>query len=122
MFYGREAYRKNSVLVLYNFFKNQVLILPQFWYGFMNGMSGASLYEPFLFQLYNIFYASLPIVIFAICDKEFSGSFLTEHPKYYKPGLNDNYFNYKLFWRWFAAGSIQALFIALTAYIFLNDI
>lgn len=29
--YGRESYRKNSDLILYNFYKNMVLVLPQFW-------------------------------------------------------------------------------------------
>ena len=115
LFYGRESYRKNSILVLYNFFKNQVLILPQFWYGFVNGFSGTALYEAVIFQLYNICYSSLPIVIFAVTDKEFNGSFLEKHPKYYKPGLSDNYFNMRLFWRWFSAGSIQAIVIVFTA-------
>ena len=31
-FYGRECYRKNTVVVLYNFYKNMILVLPQFWY------------------------------------------------------------------------------------------
>jgi len=126
LFYGREAYRKNSTLVLYNFFKNQILILPQFWYGFVNGFSGTSLYEPFIFQLYNICYSALPIVIYAVSDKEYNGSFLERNPKYYRPGLVDNFFNMKLFWRWFSAGSIQAIVIATTAFQalstnFIND-
>lgn len=78
-------------------------------------MSGTTLYEPVLFQLYNIFYASLPIVIFAVFDKEFDGSFLEKNPKYYKPGLKDNYFNDRLFWKWFFSGTIQAIFITLTS-------
>jgi len=81
----------------------------------MNGFSGTALYEPFIFQLYNICYASLPIVAFAVTDKEFRGSFLEKNPKYYKPGLEDNFFNMKLFWRWFFSGSIQAIVIAVTA-------
>lgn len=30
-FYGRECYRRNTICVLYNFFKNVILVLPQFW-------------------------------------------------------------------------------------------
>lgn len=31
LFYGRECYRKNSVLIGYNFYKNILLVIPQFW-------------------------------------------------------------------------------------------
>jgi len=31
LFHGRESYRKNCMLVLYNFYKNVILIFPQFW-------------------------------------------------------------------------------------------
>ena len=37
--HGRESYRKNSNLVIYNFYKNIILVLPQFFYGFFNGFS-----------------------------------------------------------------------------------
>ena len=30
--HGREFYRKNTNTILYNFYKNMVLVLPQFWY------------------------------------------------------------------------------------------
>lgn len=72
MYHGRESYRKNSRLVLYNFFKNMMLVLPQFWYGFTNGFSGVSLYDSYMYQCYNLFYTSLPIVLYAIFDEEFT--------------------------------------------------
>jgi phospholipid-transporting ATPase len=31
--HGREAYRKNSYLICYQFFKNVLLVMPQFWFG-----------------------------------------------------------------------------------------
>lgn len=30
--HGRESYRKNSFVVCYNFYKNVLLVIPQFWY------------------------------------------------------------------------------------------
>jgi len=120
LFYGREAYRKNSILVLYNFFKNQLLVLPMFWYGFYNGFSGLALYEAFLFQLFNLCYTALPIVIYAVGDKEFKGSFLARNPVYYKPGLTDEFFNVRLFWRWFLGGTSQALVIMLICFYTLD--
>lgn len=44
--HGRECYRKNTALICYNFYKNMLLVLPQWWYAFVNGFSGASNYDP----------------------------------------------------------------------------
>ncbi|KAL4451009.1 hypothetical protein ABPG74_021331 [Tetrahymena malaccensis] len=60
--HGRESYRKNSTLISYNFYKNMLLVLPQWWYAFVSGYSGASMYDPWIYQLYNMCYTSLPIV------------------------------------------------------------
>lgn len=32
LYHGREAYRRNSILICYNFYKNIILVMPQFWY------------------------------------------------------------------------------------------
>lgn len=29
--YGRECYRRNTHVILFNFFKNMVMVMPQFW-------------------------------------------------------------------------------------------
>ena len=31
VYHGRESYRRNSNLILYNFFKNVLLVIPVFW-------------------------------------------------------------------------------------------
>lgn len=69
--YGTEFYRKNSMLILYNFWKNVVLVLPQFFYAIMNSnFSGVTLYDAYMYQLVNVMYTSLPIVLYAIFDRE----------------------------------------------------
>ena len=78
--HGRECYRRNMVVVGYNFYKNLVVVLPHFWYSFNNGFSASNLYDPWLYQFYNMFYTSLPIVLYAVYDNEYSSNFLTTHP------------------------------------------
>ena len=39
-FHGREAYRRNSMLILYIFYKNFLYVLPQFFAGFISAFSG----------------------------------------------------------------------------------
>ena len=45
-----------------------MLVLPQLWFGFYNGFSSASMFDPWISQLYNVFYTSVPIVLYAVFD------------------------------------------------------
>ena len=47
--HGREAYRRNSLLILYMFYKNVLYVTTQFWFGFNSAFSGQPLYEPFIY-------------------------------------------------------------------------
>lgn len=44
-FHGREAYRRNSYMVLYTFYKNFLYVTTQFYFGFFSAFSGQPLYE-----------------------------------------------------------------------------
>ena len=63
-----------------------LMVLPTFWYGFISGMSAPSMYNNILIQVYNVFYTSLPIMVYALFDKEFKGDFLADHPYLYIKG------------------------------------
>ena len=39
-YHGREAYRRNSYLVNYTFYKNILFVFPLFMYGFYSAFSG----------------------------------------------------------------------------------
>jgi len=43
--HGREAYRKNSFLICYNFYKNCLLVFPLFFYGTLSVFSGQIIYN-----------------------------------------------------------------------------
>jgi magnesium-transporting ATPase (P-type) len=38
--HGREAYRRNSFLILYNFYKNVLYVSAQYFFGFRSTFSG----------------------------------------------------------------------------------
>ena len=38
--HGREAYRKNSFLILYNFLKNTIYVTAMYFFGFWSAFSG----------------------------------------------------------------------------------
>lgn len=61
-YHGREAYRRNSYFVLYNFYKNFLYVVTQWYFGFYSAFSGQTLYEQLIYQLYNITCTSVPIM------------------------------------------------------------
>lgn len=66
--HGREAYRRNAILILYTFYKNFLYVSTQYFFGFYSAFSGQVLYEPGIYQLYNITMTSLPIMWYALFD------------------------------------------------------
>lgn len=119
--HGRECYRKNCNLILYNFFKNIVLALSVFWIGFNMVFSGQRVYESWLYSLFNVFYAALPIVIYALADKQFSDDSLMKYPFLYSPGIKAAGFNTKRFWLWFFNAVYQSILVGLLSMYFLES-
>lgn len=117
LYYGRESYRRNSNMICYNFFKNIVLVLPQFWFGFLNGFSGQNIYNPFLYQLYNIIHTSIPICIYGVLDKQYSGHFLMSNPNLYYLGIENKLFNSVNFWVWILSATVQSCIITFFSFI-----
>ncbi len=70
--HGRECYRRNSDLICWNFYKNVVFVIPQFYFGFYSAFSGQVLYESWIYQLYNILYTAVPIMWYALMDLQYT--------------------------------------------------
>mmetsp|Transcript_1651 Transcript_1651/g.3553 ORF Transcript_1651/g.3553 Transcript_1651/m.3553 type:complete len:1147 (+) Transcript_1651:184-3624(+) len=111
--HGRESYRKNSNLVCYNFYKNVLVVMPLFWYGFFSVFSAQLFYNTWTYQLFNLIFASCPIVIYALFDREIEFNILMLEPVHYEIGLKDKLFNSIVFWGWIVEASLQALAICL---------
>lgn len=114
--HGREAYRRNAFLVCYNFYKNIVMVLPNFWFGLFSIYSATFLYEKFIYLLYNIVFTSVPIVWFALFDYQFPRELFLIDPSKYKIGLNGECFGSRVFWYWFSYGALQAFMIIIFSF------
>ncbi len=119
-YFGRESYRRNSNVVLYTFYKNILIVMPQFWFGFFNFFSGQTLYEAYMYQLYNILFTVLPIVLFGVFDKTYPKSKLLFSPLLYKTGTDHFYFNYRKFVWNVVSPFLIGLFIMFTALAFFD--
>ena len=109
--HGRECYRRNSTLICFNFYKNVLLVMPLFFYGMFSVFSGQIFYNIWLYQLFNLFFASLPIVIYAVMDREMDPAELLSNPKHYVLGLKGLLFSTQKFWQWIFEACIQSMII-----------
>lgn len=116
--HGRESYRKNSVMVLYNFWKNALLVLTQLWYALIySNYSGMTLYEGYLYQLVNVAFSSVPIIVYAVLDREVEDHKLEKDPSYYKPGPKRSHFNIGVFAMWMFMAIAQACIVCIVCSI-----
>eukprot|EP00392_Amoebophrya_sp_AT5.2_P002087 g2092.t1 len=71
LIHGREAHRKNAVLLAYHVYKNTVGVLPFVWFGFLaNLATGVQYVEPRLYALYNVLFVCFPITVFGWLDRQ----------------------------------------------------
>ena len=119
-YHGREAYRRNAILAIYMFYKNILFVMPQFWFGFTSAFSGQTMYEPIIYQFYNVAFTAFPIIIFAMLDQEFpKQTFLTD-PRKYIIGLTNECFSYSLVTRTVIKGIVNGLLMVLFVFQGLN--
>eukprot|EP00927_Polykrikos_kofoidii_P016156 TRINITY_DN17260_c0_g1_i1.p1 TRINITY_DN17260_c0_g1~~TRINITY_DN17260_c0_g1_i1.p1 ORF type:complete len:1161 (+),score=171.12 TRINITY_DN17260_c0_g1_i1:74-3484(+) len=120
--HGREAYRRNAVLVNYNFYKNLVLVLPPFMYGPMMAFSGQPFYDQSLYQLYNVIFSAFPIIVYALLDRPCAKlSDLEVDPSLYGPGIRKEFFNRKVFFLWVFTAFMQAIWLTVLALVCFSD-
>ena len=114
-YHGHESLRKNSFIICYNFYKNFLFVMPLFYVGFYSFFSGQTIYDPWLYQLYNIAFTVFPIIWFGIYDSERTRTETLNNPRYYS-GLTQKWFNSWKFWEWIFYGIIQGFAVFFFIY------
>ena len=110
--YGRECYRKNSVQVLFNFYKNAMQVIPQLFYAIIYGnASGVLMFTDLMYQMINPVFTSVQIGFYATFDRDCDYKLLEHSHQYYFPGLRRLYYNDPTFWRWLGNGFLQGVII-----------
>jgi magnesium-transporting ATPase (P-type) len=98
--HGREAYRRNCYLIMYMFYKNIILVIPIFVFGWFSRFSGTEIYNVIFLDFYNLALTAIPIIWFAVFDWEHEKETFLATPRLYKIGMDDVFFNTAAFWRW----------------------
>ena len=59
---------RNSLMVIYFFYKNFVFIIIHFFYGFLNDFSGQIIIEDWFNSLFNLIFTSVLLAVRGILD------------------------------------------------------
>ena len=72
------------------------MTLIQVLYAFFNGMSGQTLLDSWVITVYNLFFTSWPILIFAIFERDLHQKYLLAYPELYNRSQLNKDFNLKV--------------------------
>ena len=117
-YHGHESLRRNSFIIYYNFYKNFLFVMPQFYVGFFSLFSGQSIYDPWLYQLFNIVFSVFPILWFGIYDSERTTTVSMSNAKFYA-SINSKLYDIWNFWKWIIIGIFQGL--AVFIFVFFSN-
>ena len=67
--------------------------------------------------MYNIIFASVPILWYALYDYEYEKEEFLTNPKHFIVGLKHMLFSSFVFWQWFAQGVFQALVLMIICFV-----
>ena len=66
--HGYLSLMRNSMMIIYFFYKNFVFTIIHFFYGFINNFSGQTIIDDWFITLYNLLFTSLPLAGRCILD------------------------------------------------------
>jgi len=109
--HGRWNYNRIAALVVYTFYKNIAYNVSMFWYTLWpTGYSGTMIYSALVQQGYNLFFTSLPIIIFSAYDKDLPKKMVLGFPTLYHAEVRkSSYFSHIMFWKWIVLGIVDSV-------------
>eukprot|EP00656_Telonema_subtile_P043676 TRINITY_DN50000_c0_g1_i1.p1 TRINITY_DN50000_c0_g1~~TRINITY_DN50000_c0_g1_i1.p1 ORF type:complete len:362 (-),score=102.34 TRINITY_DN50000_c0_g1_i1:9-1094(-) len=111
--HGRWSYMRVSLVICYSFYKNMAFVLAQYCWSFQAGSSGQKFYTEVGYQMYNVLFTSLPVIVYGIWEQDASAHTSLEHPALYRAGQQDQLFNKKSFSRWVLNAIWHALVLCM---------
>lgn len=119
--HGRWCYRRLGIVACYMFYKNIVVVLPQYYLGACSMFSGQKLYNDILYQTYNVTLTMLPIILFGVLDQDVPKHVALNYPELYKAGPARVYLNLRVFIGWLLSGIWHSLVVYWVPYFAMAD-
>lgn len=111
LIHGRWNLRRASILTCYLYYKNVLLVVPQWYYGFYSLMSGQNFYFDLIYQFYNAAFTFLPCLFFAVLDQDVSSKIAEKYPQLYRDGPQHVTITHTVFWKWIVEGVVHSAMI-----------
>ncbi|XP_075065980.1 phospholipid-transporting ATPase VB isoform X2 [Mixophyes fleayi] len=96
--HGHWCYTRLAKMVIYFFYKNVAYVNLLFWFQFFCGFSGTTMIDYWQLIFFNLFFTSVPPLIFGIMDKDVSAETLMSLPDLYKSGQRSESYKMSTFW------------------------
>jgi phospholipid-transporting ATPase len=114
--HGRYSYKRLTRLINFSFHKNIIFTVPQILFIIVSCWSG-TLYQGQLSGLFNVIFASLPILGLGIWEQDLSEKLVLENPSVYRSGQAGQSFNYLRFFWSMASAVVQGIFIFVASVV-----
>jgi phospholipid-transporting ATPase len=119
--HGRWHNRRMSIQIIYQFYKNMGYTVTMFLLAIYPGAYSGTVYFNILWQnLYNLAYASLPILSLSVFDKDVTAESALNNPRLYRDGLEGKHFSIPIFFAWIVAGIYESVILWI-AVVYLHD-
>ena len=73
------------------FYKASLVAMTGYYFGFFSGFSGQQFYNDPPFQLYNVIYTALPIMVVALLNKELPRNVLQNNPSLFREARGESH-------------------------------
>ena len=94
--HGSWSLHRLSRVVMYSIYKNFVLFFTQFWFSYYNSFSAQSLFEPWMYINWNLFFTCWPPTLIGLTDQYVFASELIENPQLYEFGQKNKFVSFKI--------------------------
>ena len=98
--HGRMCYRRIANVACFMFFKNIANVCAGYFYSYFTAASSMQIIPLFFVTWYNVFFSSLPVVIYGFADQDVSKDVSAEVVELYSKGLRREFYTHVVFVRW----------------------
>ncbi|XP_068441831.1 phospholipid-transporting ATPase VB [Clinocottus analis] len=119
--HGHWCYTRLANMIIYFFYKNVAYVNLLFWYQFFCGFSGAVMIDIWLMIFFNLFFTSVPPIMFGIMDRDVSAEMLLGVPELYRTGQGAGEYTFLTFWVSMLDAFYQSLVCFFIPYLAYQD-
>uniref|UniRef100_A0A8D2ZTU1 Phospholipid-transporting ATPase n=1 Tax=Scophthalmus maximus TaxID=52904 RepID=A0A8D2ZTU1_SCOMX len=117
--HGHWCHTRLANMIIYFFYKNVAYVNLLFWYQFFCGFSGTAMIDYWLMIFFNLFFTSVPPIMFGIMDKDVSAEMLMGVPELYRTGQGE--YTFSTFWVSILDAFYQSLVCFFVPYLAYQD-